>query len=175
MRGLLELHVRRLPGASHRGILIAGNLSVPCALGRSGTTHAKREGDGATPIATLPLRALHFRADRISPPVTGLPARAIGKSDGWCDSPHHPLYNRLVSHPFPASAEHMWRDDRLYDCVVELGWNDDPVIPGKGSAIFMHICREGFAPTEGCVAIEPQPMARLLPRLSAETVMIIYG
>ncbi|MGE0232784.1 MAG: L,D-transpeptidase [Flavobacteriaceae bacterium] len=153
----------------------AGNACFPCALGRSGLTQTKREGDGATPVATLPLRALHYRPDRLYRPVTGLPVRAIRPFDGWCDSPGHPLYNRLVRHPFPASAERMWRDDRLYDCVVELGWNDDPVLPGRGSAIFLHICREGFHPTEGCVAVEPPTMARLLPRLSTETVMIIEG
>ena len=175
MNALLELRVFRLPGLAHRGALMAGNLCFPCAIGRSGTTRSKREGDGATPVGVLPLRALHYRADRVARPFTGLPTRAMRPLDGWCDSPRHPRYNRLVSHPFPASAEHMWRDDRLYDCVVELGWNDDPVLPGKGSAIFMHICRDGFQPTEGCIAVEPQTMARLLPRLSTDTAMIIEG
>ncbi|WP_211488879.1 L,D-transpeptidase family protein, partial [Escherichia coli] len=74
----------------------------------------------------------------------------------WCDAPDDPNYNRPVKHPYRASAEKMWREDHLYDLVVILGQNDDPVVPGAGSAIFFHLAKEletGFRPTEGCVAL----------------------
>jgi L,D-peptidoglycan transpeptidase YkuD (ErfK/YbiS/YcfS/YnhG family) len=67
----------------------------------------------------------------------------------------------------------MWRDDDLYDYVVELGWNDAPRIAGRGSAIFMHLARPGFLPTEGCVALRQRDMERLLPLLGPETVLVV--
>ncbi len=67
----------------------------------------------------------------------------------------------------------MWREDGLYDYVIELGWNDDPPLPGRGSAIFMHITREGYTPTEGCVALRRRDMERLLPHLGPQTILII--
>lgn len=128
---------------------------VRCALGRGGVVAAadKREGDGATPLAVMPLRRVFWRPDRGAAPQTRLPSQAIGEADGWCDDPGDPAYNRPVRLPYPASAERMWREDGVYDLVVELGWNDDPSLPGRGSAIFLHLARDGFAATEGCVAL----------------------
>ena len=135
-----------------------------CALGRGGVVADKREGDGGTPAGRLPLRRVFYRADRLaSPPATGLPVRPLAPDDGWCDAPDDPAYNRPIKHPYPASAERMWRDDGLYDVVVELGWNDDPVTPGRGSAIFLHVARPDWGPTEGCVAL---PLPDLLDLLA---------
>lgn len=105
----------------------------------------------------------------MTPPETALKLTALAENDGWCDAPDDPNYNRPVKLPYAASQE-MWRDDGLYDVVVVIGYNDDPVVAGKGSAIFLHICRADYGPTAGCVAIPlaemlPQP----LPRLSAAT------
>ena len=158
---------------STSGRLVIGPISVPCALGRSGLSHRKREGDGATPIGRFDLRQIYYRRDRISPPASGLPAQAIATNDGWCDAPRDPNYNRHVNHPYPVSAERLWRDDRLYDVVVVLGHNDRPRIKGAGSAVFLHIAREGFKPTEGCVAVRAGDMRRILPRLSRHTQIVI--
>ena len=129
--------------------------TVRCALGKGGVVAAevKREGDGATPLGVWPLRRLLYRPDRGPPPRTALPGAPIAPTDGWCDAPDDPAYNRPVSHPYPASAERMWRDDGLYDLVVILGHNDAPVIAGAGSAVFLHLARPGYAPTEGCIAL----------------------
>lgn len=125
-----------------------------CALGRGGIVPDKVEGDGGTPAGVYPLRRVLYRADRLDrPPATGLPVEAIVAGQGWCDDPAHPDYNRPVSLPFTASHETLWRDDALYDVIVMLGHNDDPPIPGKGSAIFLHIARPDGGPTEGCVAL----------------------
>ena len=124
-----------------------------CALGRGGVTGAKREGDRATPAGRWPLRRVLYRADRIAAPATALPVAPIAPSDGWCDDPVHPDYNRAVALPHPARCEHLWRSDRVYDVIVVLGYNDEPVRTGLGSAIFLHVARRGFAPTEGCVAL----------------------
>ena len=124
-----------------------------CALGRAGIVADKREGDGGTPAGLLPLRRVLYRADRVERPPTALPLARLGRADGWCDDPADPAYNRLVGLPHRARCEALWRDDGLYDVVVVLGHNDDPVVSGRGSAIFMHVAGPGYGATEGCVAL----------------------
>jgi len=124
-----------------------------CAIGPGGIAVKGREGDGITPRGAWPVREIFYRADRIAKPKTDFPLRAIEKDDGWCDAPGDPHYNRLVTLPYPASAETMWREDHLYDLVAVLGFNDDPVVAGKGSAIFLHLARPDFSATHGCVAL----------------------
>lgn len=130
-----------------------GGRRLRCALGRGGVSLNKREGDGATPAGAFLLRRVLYRPDRLAPPATRLPAAALQPQDGWCDAPADPAYNRPVRLPYAARAEPLWRADALYDLLVVLGYNDDPVVPGRGSAIFLHIAAPGFAPTEGCVAL----------------------
>ncbi len=127
---------------------------------------AKREGDGASPIGAWPVRRVWYRPDRGPPPDTGLPVIAIRPDDGWCDAPGHNKYNRWVPVPFPASHERLWREDGVYDLIVEMGYNDDPPEAGRGSAIFMHISREGYEPTEGCVALAEADLRAVLKQLT---------
>ncbi len=156
-----------------RGLLVAGALSMPCALGRGGVVRAKREGDGGTPAGALqPVELMLPRRQRPSRRTVSS-CRPIRPDQGWCDDPRHPRYNRRVPLPFPGSHERLWRDDALYDCVIELDWNRRPAIKGRGSAIFLHIARPGFTPTEGCIAISQSAMRRLLPLLSTETRIVI--
>ena len=137
---------------------------VRCALGRGGVieAEAKREGDGATPLGLWPIRRLLYRPDRGPGPATGLALAPIAPDDGWCDAPGDGAYNRPVKLPYPASAERMWRDDHLYDRVGVLAHNDDPPLAGLGSAIFLHLARPGYAPTEGCVALAAEDLEALL-------------
>jgi L,D-peptidoglycan transpeptidase YkuD (ErfK/YbiS/YcfS/YnhG family) len=123
------------------------------AIGPAGIAVKGGEGDNITPVGAFPVREIFYRADRIPAPDTTLPLRAIAQDDGWCDAANDPNYNRFVKLPYPASAEHLWRDDHLYDLVAVLGYNDDPVVPGKGSAIFLHLAKPGYSPTQGCVAL----------------------
>lgn len=147
-----------------RGRLVGPLMDVPCALGRAGIIDAadKREGDGKTPRGTFPFRRVFFRADKMSASTCALPVTPINKDLGWCDDPAHRNYNQLVQLPFAASHEKLWRDDSLYDVVLEIGHNDAPPVPGMGSAIFIHVAKEGFLPTEGCVALEKQGLLTLL-------------
>jgi L,D-peptidoglycan transpeptidase YkuD (ErfK/YbiS/YcfS/YnhG family) len=141
-----------------------GSTSTRCALGRSGVIAAadKREGDGATPLGLWVIRRLLYRPDRGDAPMTGLPSAPIAANDGWCDAPGDPAYNRPVTLPYPASAERLWRDDHVYDLVGVLAHNDDPPISGRGSAIFLHLARDGYLPTEGCVALSRPDLERLI-------------
>ena len=124
-----------------------------CALGRAGPRERKHEGDGATPAGVLALRRVLYRADRVAKPRAAVPREPIGAQDGWCDDPSHADYNRQVRLPHPGRCEELWRRDGLYDVVGVLGWNDAPVVGGRGSAIFLHVARGDYAPTEGCVAL----------------------
>jgi L,D-peptidoglycan transpeptidase YkuD (ErfK/YbiS/YcfS/YnhG family) len=126
---------------------------VRCAIGRSGIRADKREGDGATPAGRFALREAMYRPDRLAPPPTRLALRPLAETDGWCDDPADAAYNRLVRLPHPARCEALWREDVLYDLLIVVGYNDDPVEPERGSAIFIHVAKPGYAATEGCVAL----------------------
>jgi L,D-peptidoglycan transpeptidase YkuD (ErfK/YbiS/YcfS/YnhG family) len=144
------------------GVLVFAGMRYRAALGRGGVTAAKREGDGATPAGLLPLRRLLYRADRVRRPRTGLPTLPLAPHDGWCDEPGHRDYNRMVRLPHEARHEALWREDGLYDVIGVLGWNDDQVIAGRGSAIFLHVARPDLAPTEGCIAVELRDLMAVL-------------
>jgi L,D-peptidoglycan transpeptidase YkuD (ErfK/YbiS/YcfS/YnhG family) len=108
------------------------------------------------------MRRVLYRPDRGEAPVSGLPVAPLTPTDGWCDDPADPNYNRPVVLPYRASCEEMWREDELYDVVVILGHNSDPPVPGKGSAIFLHCAKADYSPTEGCVALAKADLLALL-------------
>jgi L,D-peptidoglycan transpeptidase YkuD (ErfK/YbiS/YcfS/YnhG family) len=145
-----------------RGWLRLGSLVLPCALGRGGRSFRKREGDGATPSGVWETVAVLYRADRIRRPRTALPVRPLKPDDGWCDDVGDRNYNRAVRHPYPASAERLWRQDSLYDVIVVLDHNRRPRVQGAGSAIFMHLATPGYRPTEGCVALSKRDLLLVL-------------
>lgn len=140
---------------SANGVLKFQERAMRCAFGSGGLipVEAKREGDLCSPIGRWPLRRVFFRPDRLEAPKTALPIAPLSPRMGWCDAPNDTSYNREVTLPHPASAEQLWRDDGVYDILVILGHNDDPVRPGLGSAIFWHLAWPDYRPTEGCVAI----------------------
>lgn len=166
-----QLFVRSLSAASCRGWLDCGGLRIPCALGRSGRRANKHEGDGASPIGRLTVLSVHYRADRCRRPHTGLPVFKLNRRDGWCDAPADRNYNRPVRHPYPASAEHLWRQDGLYDVLVVLDYNIHPRCRGRGSAIFLHVADPAWKPTEGCIAVTEADMKLLLAVLGPGSVI----
>lgn len=167
------LQVCAKPGKYHHGVLKIGKRLLPCALGRSGMAAIKREGDGATPAGHWPLRYVLYRADRIARPHTSLPLKTIGRNDGWCDDAADRNYNRPVRLPYSASTETMWRDDHLYDLVVVLGHNEIPRARARGSAIFMHLKKEDFAPTEGCIALTQHDLLQVLRHCGPNSLLVI--
>ncbi|MFG1365313.1 L,D-transpeptidase family protein [Xanthobacter versatilis] len=175
--GISQVSVRRRPGTRHEGILRCGSLALPVALGRSGIAFDKREGDGRTPAGRWRILRLLYRPDHGPRPVTRLPCRALKPSDGWCDEAADRRYNQPVTLPMGGSRkvshERMWRDDGLYDLVLVLDHNTRPRVAGRGSAVFVHLARPGFRPTEGCVALRRADMLRLLVRLSRASRMVI--
>lgn len=161
---------------AHRdNFLVAAGQSWRCALGRSGIVPAsnKREGDGASPAGIWPVRRALWRADRLERPLTALPLQSINPDDGWCDAPDNPAYNRPVRLPWPTSHEIMTRTDGLYDVVVVLGHNDNPPVPGMGSAIFLHCAAADYKPTEGCIALARNVLLELLAGMATASTLEI--
>lgn len=144
-----------------RRALSCGSLSFSCLFGREGVTADKQEGDWKTPLGTFPIRCAYYRPDRVSPPALAIPLVAIDRESGWCDDPDRPEYNKPVTLPFAGGHEKLWREDSLYDFFLVIGHNDDPAIPGKGSAIFIHCTRPGMEHTQGCVALAESDLVAL--------------
>lgn len=170
MRGSLNrISIRSTGLTPNRGHVLADRFCFPCALGKTGLTVNKREGDGATSIlVTRPLYGF-YRADREAKPRSRLAFRPLHRAMGWCDAPNHPSYNQLVRLPFSTSHEEMWRQDALYDLIVVLDINISLRKTGRGSALFMHVARPGYLPTEGCIALSKPDFKQLLTGLSPNT------
>jgi L,D-peptidoglycan transpeptidase YkuD (ErfK/YbiS/YcfS/YnhG family) len=170
-----NINVRRRPGNPSQGLASVDGTVFRCALGKAGISAFKREGDGATPLGRLRLLYGYMRSEGHASRRSGLRLIPIRADMGWCDAPADANYNRPVRLPFRAGHETMLRGDGLYDFCLVLDWNIRPRRRGGGSAIFMHLARPGFAPTEGCIAVERRVMLRLLPHLSHRTVIHILA
>jgi len=172
---LRDIAVRARPGRRSQGLLQAGPLVVPVALGRAGIRANKREGDGATPRGRFrPLR-LWWRPDRMLRPRTLVPARPITRTVAWSEDPSDRNYNRPVTRSANEPGDRLWRSDALYDLFIEIDHNVRPRIAGRGSAVFIHVARPGLAPTAGCVALRLQDLWRLSQRLGPKTRITIHN
>jgi L,D-peptidoglycan transpeptidase YkuD (ErfK/YbiS/YcfS/YnhG family) len=169
---ILSVHSDRSDSRRGRAKLADGR-SFACALGKAGARADKREGDGASPLGRFGLRQVLYRPDREPIPQTGLPVRALTPADGWCDDPAVGDYNGMVRLPCPHRHERLWREDHVYDLIVVVGYNDAPVIAGHGSAIFLHLAREDYAPTEGCIAFSREDLLAILKELGPDSMVII--
>ena len=167
--------VRKKCGTTTKGILAIGQYRFLCALGRNGFSARKREGDGATPIAVMPILGGFQKNSFRSLPHHPLMLQRVKSSDGWCDQPWDANYNRPVKLPYRNSAEKLCRRDELYDILLIPDWNIRCRIQNNGSAIFFHLARPGFAPTEGCIAVSRRTMERILPFISRKTKIMTLG
>lgn len=156
-----------------RGVLIAGQLAIPVVLGRTGIRANKREGDGATPRGRFRLRRLWWRADRGPKPPTLLPTARINRRLAWCEDPSDRRYNRPFGRSANEPGDRLWRDDALYDIIIEIDHNTRPRIARRGSAVFLHLARPDRSPTAGCVAFAAPDLRRLLARLGPNTRILI--
>ena len=171
-RTIEEIIVRQAPGDRRRAIVQAGTLTFAAALGQSGRSSRKREGDGATPIAAMRMLYGYYRREKVAGPLnTRLPMTAIDATMLWCDEPDDANYNRPVRAPFGPSHEEMRRKDELYDICLVMDWNISSRRRNLGSAIFFHCAKPGYRPTQGCVAIDIRDMRRLLPLIGPETIV----
>ena len=120
------------------------NYKIKCTVGKNGITKNKHEGDLKTPSGVFKLKNIYFRKDRIKFINTPLEKKYIKRNIGWCDDPASKYYNKEIKFPFKSSAEKLWRKDNIYDLIIILNYNLNPVIKNRGSAIFLHICNKNF-------------------------------
>lgn len=172
---LSVIHVRRRPNLRSQGWLTAGNRVFRAALGRSGIKASKREGDGATPSGRFHPVRLWWRADRLIRPRVFLPVRRIEPDDAWCEDPRDRRYNKPFRRSANEPGDRLRRTDGLYDLIVEIDHNTRPRVAGRGSAIFIHVARQGFASTAGCIALTRNELFRLLLQLSRKTRIVIHS
>lgn len=157
------------------GTAFWGDHQFPFAVGSGGCNSHKVEGDGVTPIGVFPFRQIFVRADRVVDLHTLLPVTVINPSLGWCDDATDACYNQLITLPFNGSYEDLYREDNIYDVILVVGYNDQPVIPGKGSVIFVHVARDSFEPTKGCVAFSLLDLLSILHNASIGSNLIVEG
>jgi len=145
-----------------------------CSLGKNGVISAqdKVEGDGHTPTGLYPLRSAWYRSDRLDKPFTVLNMVALTTVDGWCDDANDINYNKHITVPYQGSHEDLYRDDDLYNIITVIGYNDDPIINGKGSAIFMHVT-DSYGPTAGCISLSVNDLQYVLANIDQDTNIVI--
>lgn len=161
--------IRAKPNDRTKCLIRFSHFTIQGSLGRTGRTIFKREGDGATPIAQMRVLNGYFRPSSKNSTRHQIAMLPISKKLGWCDAPTDPNYNRPVKRPFSNSHETMLRDDILYDFIIVLDWNIICRKRNCGSAIFFHVAKPGYPPTEGCIAIAKHDMMRIIPFLTRNT------
>ena len=154
---------------SHPTLLSYKGKKYKCILGKSGVIANKVEGDGCTPAGSFLLKRVLYRPDRIMSLETELPVSSIESNDGWCDDPSNKDYNTQIKLPHPASHEVLWRKDNIYDIIVVLGYNSSPIVPKRGSGIFVHCATPSYQPTRGCIALYVTDLREILKSCSQET------
>ncbi len=151
------------------GHLTFKNLKFRCTLGKAGIGKKIREGDSITPRGIFKLVKVFYRADKIKNLQTSLKKIRIKKNMGWCDDSKSKFYNKLIRLPSNFGCEKLYRSDRLYDLVVVLNYNLNPIIKNKGSAIFIHVAKKTFKKTEGCIALNKENLINLLSVIRKNT------
>ena len=153
--------------------LLYKGYKLKCSIGKSGITHSKKEGDLTTPRGLFRLGLLYYRKDKIKLLKSKITKRVIKKSMGWCNDSKSKKYNQEISFPFKYGAEKLHRKDKIYDIFINIKYNQFPIVKGKGSAIFLHLCSKKYKPTSGCVAIQKKDFLKILPLINNKTKILI--
>ena len=154
--------------------LYLNDYKLKCAVGKRGITSKKREGDKKTPKGSFKFVSLFYRKDRIKKIKSNLKKYVIKKNMGWCDDPYSKYYNKLIRFPFKFGAEKLYLRKNIYDIILILNFNLNPVVKNKGSAIFLHISSKNYTPTNGCIAVSLKDMKLLFKKINKKTSLTIF-
>ena len=149
------------------------NYKLRCSIGKRGITNNKKEGDKKTLRGIFTFRSVFYRKDKLVNFKSSLKKRVIKKNMGWCDDPSSKFYNKLIKFPFKKKAERMWLKSNMYDVILVINYNLKPIIKNRGSAIFLHIAKREYLPTEGCVAVSKKDIFFLINKIKTKTKLII--
>ena len=147
------------------GLIKYKNFKFRCAFGKAGIGEKKREGDNITPTGTFKMVKIYYRSDRIKKISSKFRAIKIKKNMGWCDDPNSKNYNQLINLPSRYGHEKIFKKNNIYDIIVVLNYNMKPVIKNKGSAIFIHVAKKNYQPTQGCVALKKNDLLKILSKV----------
>ena len=149
--------------------LIYNQYKVKCAVGKRGIGLKKKEGDSITPIGEYKIKYILYRSDRIKKIQSKLKKTIIKKNMGWCDDPKSDKYNKLINLPYNYSYERLFKKENIYDIILVLNYNMNPIKRGKGSAIFIHVAKKNYKKTQGCVAVKKSDLLRLIKEIRVNT------
>jgi L,D-peptidoglycan transpeptidase YkuD (ErfK/YbiS/YcfS/YnhG family) len=151
------------------GYLKYKNLKFRCALGKGGVKKKTMEGDNITPKGIFKIIKIYYRPDKIKKIKTLIKKIKIKKNMGWCDDPNSRFYNKMINLPTKYSHEKLYRNDHLYDLIVVLSYNTNPIIKNRGSAIFMHIANNSYKKTKGCIALKKEHLIEIISKIKKNT------
>ena len=151
-----------------KNYLTYNKLKVKCAIGKKGIGYKKKEGDFVTPRGEFKIKYILYRKDRVKF-TTKLKKKVIKKSMGWCDDPKSKYYNKLIKLPFIYKHEKLYKKENIYDIILVLNYNMSPIKKNKGSAIFIHVAKNNFRKTEGCVAIKKVKLIKIIKEINSNT------
>ena len=154
-------------------LLLYKDYKLKCAIGKSGITSFKKEGDFSTPKGTFKLGKLYYRKDRIETLKYNLKKKIIKKNMGWCDDSRSRKYNKEINLPTKFRAEKLYRKDKIYDLFINIEYNYKPTKKNKGSAIFLHLANKKYRPTKGCIAISKKDFLKLISSIKKNTKISI--
>jgi len=153
--------------------LSLGDYKVKCAIGKRGISNKKKEGDLTTPKGVYRIKGIFYRKDKVKKLKSIIKKKVIKKNMGWCDDPKSKDYNKLIKYPFKYNSEKLFRSDNIYDIILVLNFNMNPIKKNKGSAIFIHVAKKNLSPTKGCVAIKKKELKKIVRLMSKKVKIII--
>ena len=149
-----------------------GHYKIKCSIGKRGITKYKKEGDKSTPRGQFKITGLFYRKDRVNI-KSSIKKIPIKRNMGWCDDSKSKMYNKLIKFPFNFGAEKLFIKNNSYDIILIINYNTNPILKNKGSAIFLHIAKKNYSPTNGCIAISKRNMKKLIRTINKKTLMTI--
>ena len=152
--------------------LTFNNYKAKCSIGKRGIGLKKKEGDLITPKGKYKIKYILYRKDRIKI-QSKIKKIVIKKQMGWCDDPNSKYYNKLIMLPSVYSYEKLYKKENVYDIIIVLNYNMNPIIKNKGSAIFIHVAKKNYKKTEGCVGVKKTHLLKITKNLKRNTKVLI--
>ena len=152
--------------------LIVDDFVFKCCIGKNRVSKTKFEGDNKTPCGIFELGDLFYRKDRIKKVNTNLKKIPISKKFGWCDDVKCKVYNKIINIKNNYHHEKLFRRDHKYDLFIPIKYNFKKIVPGRGSAIFIHLTKN-YKPTAGCIALNKKDFLIMLKLINKNTKILI--
>ena len=155
--------------------LIFKDYKAKCAIGKRGIGYKRKEGDFITPIGEYKIKFILYRRDRVKKIHSKIKKVIIKKNMGWCNDPRSKDYNKIIKLPSKYSFEKLYKKENVYDIILVLNYNMNPIIKNKGSAIFIHVAKKNYGKTEGCIALKKTFILKIIKELSKKTKVKIWN